>query len=117
MLFGHDKWTAGMRAGVDFTDQRYNRYFYDVDEEYARPDRPAYASRGGYYGTTLSIFIGRDLSERLFFGVYSSWTTIAGAASRTVRWQRLETIIRSVARWPGCWASPSNRNINSMTIE
>ncbi len=80
MLFGHDKWTAGMRAGVDFTDQRYNRYFYDVDEEYARPDRPAYASRGGYYGTTLSIFIGRDLSERLFFGVYSSWTTIAGAA-------------------------------------
>ncbi|QBY03515.1 MipA/OmpV family protein [Thalassotalea sp. HSM 43] len=38
-----------------FTTDKTQQYFYDVQEQYARPDRPFYESDAGYLGSKVSI--------------------------------------------------------------
>lgn len=52
-------WRFGVQAGPLFTDRRYNEYFYQVDPQYATPDRPAYAAKGGYGGTQLTVSLNK----------------------------------------------------------
>lgn len=49
-VFDQTGWNLGMAVGPVFTDRRYNRYFYGIDAQYARADRPAYTAHGGYAG-------------------------------------------------------------------
>ena len=53
-LFGNDKWRFGFNTGVDFIDQEYSGYFYDVSPQFIRPDRELFDSDGGYAGFMLS---------------------------------------------------------------
>lgn len=54
-VFGQRGWNLGTAIGPVFTDRRYNRYFYGVDAQYSRPDRPAYTAHGGYAGTQFVV--------------------------------------------------------------
>ena len=67
-LFG-SRWSGYASAGPEFTTARFQQYFYQVDPQYARPDRPAYSAHGGYFGSRLELGvshkIGRDV--RVFF--------------------------------------------------
>lgn len=58
-------WNAGLKSGVEFADNQYHSYFYDVEEACATPGRPVYHSGGGYSGATISGW----LSRKLFDGV------------------------------------------------
>ena len=72
-------WNAGLRTGVDFADRNYHRYFYDVDEAYVIPDRPAYESRGGYSGCSVSGWITRKLFDGVSLAIYAKLDNCEGA--------------------------------------
>ena len=51
--------------GPIFATERLHDYFYEVDPQFARADRPAFDADGGYLGTTATAGIGYELTERL----------------------------------------------------
>jgi len=54
-VFDQTGWNMGMAVGPVFTDRRYNQYFYGIDDQYARADRPAYTAHGGYAGSQFVV--------------------------------------------------------------
>lgn len=72
-------WSAGCRGGVDFADSDYHSYFYDVPEDQAQPDRPAYHSGGGYSGCYAAGFVTREMTPRLSVSLYAQWNNVDGA--------------------------------------
>ena len=71
-------WRLGLVAGPMFGDRRQHAYYYDVDQRYARSDRPAYASRGGYAGTQFLVSLSRKI-DNMWLGAYARWDTLKGA--------------------------------------
>jgi outer membrane scaffolding protein for murein synthesis (MipA/OmpV family) len=69
----------GFSLGANFAEASYNGYFYDVDEQYARADRPAYASGGGYAGCWLATFFSKQFSDTFSLVAYLRWDNIKGA--------------------------------------
>jgi outer membrane scaffolding protein for murein synthesis (MipA/OmpV family) len=78
-LLGDGRWSGGVSAGVDFGDRDFNRYFYEVEAQEARPERPAYRAEGGYAGFSLAGNLVRELTGRLSLAAYGRWENIAGA--------------------------------------
>jgi len=62
-------WSAYAAAGPEFASARFQQYFYQVDPQYALPDRPEYDAHGGYLGSRVEFGaahkLGRDF--RVFF--------------------------------------------------
>lgn len=61
--------------GPLFADRRYHAYFYDVAPEFARADRPAFRSSGGYSGSRLGVsawISPKDHTRRWRYGFYAS---------------------------------------------
>ena len=77
---GESSWGHGLSLGADFADSSYNNYFYGVDDDYARPDRPAYRSPGGYAGAWLSAYVVRRFTRNLSFATFVRWDHLDGAA-------------------------------------
>ncbi len=75
------RWSAYADIGPQFASARFQQYFYQVDPQYALPDRSAYQAHGGYFGSRLELGashkLGRDF--RLFF--YSRVDDHNGASS------------------------------------
>ncbi len=67
---------------VNFADRRFQNYFYAVDPEFARPGRPAYSARGGYFQSDISLGITVPvpaLSLKIF--TYASLQSLKGAVN------------------------------------
>lgn len=73
------QWRVGMQAGPVFTDGRYNRYYYQVDAQYATPARPAYAASGGYGGTQFTLTANRRFGP-VWVGAFVRAYALGGAA-------------------------------------
>ncbi len=56
----------GASAGPMFADRRYHKYFYEVEPVYATGTRQAYASGGGYSGSTLTVGLGKNYKQFKF---------------------------------------------------
>jgi outer membrane scaffolding protein for murein synthesis (MipA/OmpV family) len=77
-----DRWTLEAQLGALFGDRRIHGYFYDVDRQYATPDRPEYHAGSGLMLVRTGLFGTYRLNPdwRLFgFVRYDSY---AGAANR-----------------------------------
>jgi outer membrane scaffolding protein for murein synthesis (MipA/OmpV family) len=74
--------SLGVSAGIDFADQDYNSYFYDVAPAYATASRPAYRADGGYAGFSFSMNAQKKITDRWSFGAYYRWDNISGAVYR-----------------------------------
>ncbi|MEI6564343.1 MAG: MipA/OmpV family protein [bacterium] len=72
-------WTAGLKTGLEFSDRDFNGYFYNVDEAYVTPDRPAYQSEGGYGGISVSGWISRRLFDGVSVAMYARLDNVGGA--------------------------------------
>jgi outer membrane protein len=72
-------WNVGVKGGVDFADDQYHGYFYDVDERYETSTRPAYQSGGGYGGASLSSWVSRKLNDRVSLSAYARLENCEGA--------------------------------------
>ncbi len=76
----HDQGVSlGVSAGIDFADQNYNSYFYDVEPVYATASRPAYRADGGYAGFSFSMDVSKKISDSWSIGAYYRWDNISGA--------------------------------------
>jgi outer membrane scaffolding protein for murein synthesis (MipA/OmpV family) len=56
----------GVSAGPMFADRGYHKYFYEVEPVYATDTRQAYASGGGYSGSTLTVGLGKNYKQFIF---------------------------------------------------
>ncbi|MDO6387565.1 MULTISPECIES: MipA/OmpV family protein [unclassified Uliginosibacterium] len=72
-------WRVGLVTGPTFQDKHLNAYFYSVDEQYARADRPAYSASGGYTGWQFLGAVSRKFGKT-WVGAYARWDTLKGAA-------------------------------------
>lgn len=75
---GWSGWNLGALAGPIYADRRRNAYFYDVAPQYARADRPAYASRGGYAGSQFTSALSKRF-DRFWVGAFVRHDTLHGA--------------------------------------
>ena len=75
------RWSAYAAVGPEFASARFQQYFYQVEPQYALPDRPAYQAHGGYFGSRLELGVSHKLGKdfRLFF--YSRLDDHSGARS------------------------------------
>jgi outer membrane protein len=71
-------WNLGLAAGPLFADRRQNAYFYSVSDQYARTDRQAYQSRGGYAGTQMLTSLSHRYGK-LWVGAYARRDSLQGA--------------------------------------
>ncbi len=76
--FGRRGWNLGMLAGPVFTDRRYNRYFYEVQDAYATPQRPAYSTGGGYGGMEFIVALSKRY-RKFWVGGFARYDTLSGA--------------------------------------
>jgi MipA family protein len=74
-------WSGYFDIGPEFTTARYQQYFYQVDPQYALPDRPAYQAHGGYFGSFLELGLSRRLDHHLRVFGYSRLDDYAGSRS------------------------------------
>ena len=72
----------GINAGVLYGFDQVNRYFYQVDEEFATADRPAYQAEEGYMGAEIVSTVSAKFYKRwlVFAGVSVSY--LEGAANQ-----------------------------------
>ncbi|MEP7262659.1 MAG: MipA/OmpV family protein [Usitatibacter sp.] len=77
--FGLAGWNLGMFAGPVFTEKRYNRYFYQVDPQYASATRPAYEAPGsGFAGTEMVMGVSKRFPN-FWIGAFARYDTLRGA--------------------------------------
>jgi outer membrane scaffolding protein for murein synthesis (MipA/OmpV family) len=69
---------ATATVGPLFNSGRYNAYFYEVRERYARPDRPEYHTNAGYAGSRLGLGLSYRTGE-WWFGAFARYINLRGA--------------------------------------
>jgi outer membrane scaffolding protein for murein synthesis (MipA/OmpV family) len=72
-------WRFGLAAGVDFSEARYNNYFYEVTADQVQPDRDEFHSAGGYSGFSCSAYTIWDLTPHFSWTFYTRWDNLDGA--------------------------------------
>jgi MipA family protein len=71
-------WNIGFLTGPLFADRRYHEQYYQVDAAYARPDRPAYQTRGGYAGWQTIASTSKRFGHT-WFGAFARLENLNGA--------------------------------------
>ncbi|MBV60387.1 MAG: hypothetical protein CMH65_03715 [Nevskiales bacterium] len=56
-LAGSTAWGLTLSVGPLFATEKYHDYFYDVQPQFARLDRPAYDAGGGYSGARANVIL------------------------------------------------------------
>jgi outer membrane scaffolding protein for murein synthesis (MipA/OmpV family) len=77
--FAGSRWNLGVLVGGYFADRRYNDYFYGVAPEFATPERPAYAARGGFSGWQSIAALSTTYSGRTWVGGFLKADWLNGA--------------------------------------
>jgi len=72
-------WAYLLSAGLRYASKEYHAYYYDVDEQFANPGRPAYAADKGYGGAFVNI-VGSWRQDNIIYGVFASYQNLNGAA-------------------------------------
>ncbi len=75
---GFAGWNLGLLAGPVYTDQRYNRYFYEVQPQYATAERPAYSPGGGFAGTQFIAALSKRF-PKVWIGGFVRYDSLGGA--------------------------------------
>ena len=74
-----DGWNLGLMAGPIWGSKRYHRYYYEVAEQDARTDRPAYSARSGYAGSQAIAAWSQRQGNR-WWGLFVKFDNLHGAA-------------------------------------
>jgi len=64
----HSDWNLIVQAGLMYGSQRYNQYFYSVDDQYATASRPAYQATSGYAGAMAQVALSRRFGDFRIIG-------------------------------------------------
>ncbi|MDE2401426.1 MAG: MipA/OmpV family protein [Burkholderiales bacterium] len=75
---GLSGWNLGALIGPIYADQHRNAYYYDVAPQYARADRPAFESAGGYAGSQFATALSKRF-DRYWVGAFVRYDSLRGA--------------------------------------
>lgn len=64
----HSDWNLILQAGPMYGSQRYNQYFYSVNDQYATASRPAYHATSGYAGGMAQVALSRRFGDIRIIG-------------------------------------------------
>ena len=56
-------WSSEFSLGPMFANQSFHQYFYNVDKQFTRGDRPYYQARGGYSGFQTTWILNKRISN------------------------------------------------------
>jgi MipA family protein len=59
-------WESGLSIGPIFGDQYYHNYYYQVEQAYASPERPAYSAQAGYGGIQCALYLGKKFKKTVW---------------------------------------------------
>lgn len=76
---GLSGWRLALWGGPVFSTRAWHRYYYQVEPQYARPGRPAYAPKGGYSGLDVTASINRRYPQAWVAGFVRA-SHLGGAA-------------------------------------
>ena len=76
---GFSGWNLGLVAGPVFTDRRHNRYFYEVEPQFATAARPAYSPDGGFGGMQFLAALSKRF-PKYWIGGFVRYDTLKNAA-------------------------------------
>ena len=74
-------WRFEGNAGLEFSSNDYNEYYYSVAQRYDTPSRPAYGADGGYGGFRLSAGVSRYFGP-IYVGLFTRYFNLEGATFR-----------------------------------
>jgi outer membrane protein len=77
-----EHWTFDTNVGVVFGNRQINRYFYDVQPEFATPERPAYQADPGLMLVRFGVSGSRLLNADLKVYGFARYENYASAANR-----------------------------------
>jgi outer membrane scaffolding protein for murein synthesis (MipA/OmpV family) len=75
------QWSGRASLEAQFATADLQRYYYEVEPQYARAGRPAYDARAGYLGATLSITAFRQVTRSFIVFVGLDLDNYDGAAN------------------------------------
>ena len=75
---GNSGWNLGLLGSLIYSDQRYNRYFYDVPAQYATLSRPEYTASGGYSGMQFIAALSKR-HDGYWAGGFVKWDDLNNA--------------------------------------
>ena len=79
---GSPLWTMEAQLGAVFGDRRINRYFYDVQPQYATVERPAYHADGGLMLVRTGLFGTWRMNPDVRLFGFVRYETYSGAANQ-----------------------------------
>ncbi len=71
-------WRLGLSGGLEFSDNEYHDYYYTVEPEFVRPDRPLYDADAGYAGTRFTVSF-QSINEKNWISLFARYDYIDGA--------------------------------------
>lgn len=71
-------WESAISIGPNWASKQYHDYFYKVDTQYATVNRPAYNTREGYSGSTMTLSLSKRF-DKWFFGLYARYDDLNDA--------------------------------------
>ena len=75
-------WSVEGNVSVVFGDKRINRYFYEVQPQYANASRAAYGADAGLMLTRVGLFATRQLNPDVRLFGFVRYESYAGSANR-----------------------------------
>ncbi len=60
------KFKTEFSIGPMFASKKYHQHFYDIEEKYARSNRPQFHSDGGYSGFQTTLILHRYFTKTIF---------------------------------------------------
>jgi len=76
------RWTMEAQLGAVFGDRRINRYFYEVEPQYATTERPAYHADGGLLLVRTGLFGTWRMNPDVRVFGFVRYESYSGAANR-----------------------------------
>ncbi len=67
-----NKWQLAATLGPIYSSEHFNDYFYEVDDLYVTPSRPAFNALGGYTGLRSSFSVSRHFGN-FFAGAFINY--------------------------------------------
>lgn len=78
----NDKFSAFLSVSQKWAEKDYQRYYYDVPEEYATSDRSPYTASGGILSTRWASFLAYQPTDKMAWATGLIYFNYANAANR-----------------------------------
>lgn len=62
-----ETWSIEIALGKMYGDKNYHQYYYNVDDQYATADRPAYQAKSGFSGDVIIISTKKQFGDFLIY--------------------------------------------------